>query len=432
MQSIAGYQSMQYRFKLLYEFWGFCVNGGSSLELPGGFAATTPFNLPSGFESGSLLLSGSDGSTSLGTQFFSSSLTSFTSDHVGKHLVTWISGSESTDDSIYKITSFINSGTIRVNTQDGGTPLQSANDEPYFTDRSNVNFRIIDFIDSMTNSPIVSGSYMVFQFDGSSDINDGQQLSQCKITHNYITTSNNNFTFHLSPSGSWTGSSFSDLSSDYSFINPYNGTTSWQTTGTGIGSMTIIADKSFMFHHSNGSHSTAPINVWAQNGSSGWFIEVPDRVYPKENDPNLLLAIVWVAGLYPRDARLGFSSPLMIDRDGSHKLGETLARSYAGYVFDARIYQSSNITIVKAGEESSAFNVSDNNLLMSEALVAFYDEENYEFSRCRFRNLRILPNLIPDFHLIGTDVGNSWIKLGDYMVVPWDSAKLNKPFVLEF
>lgn len=38
-----------YIMKFLYEFWGFCINGSSSLIAPGGFAATTPSTMPGNF-----------------------------------------------------------------------------------------------------------------------------------------------------------------------------------------------------------------------------------------------------------------------------------------------------------------------------------------------------------------------------------------------
>lgn len=35
--------------KMMYEFWGFCINGSSSLTVPGGFASTTPSTMPGNF-----------------------------------------------------------------------------------------------------------------------------------------------------------------------------------------------------------------------------------------------------------------------------------------------------------------------------------------------------------------------------------------------
>lgn len=40
-----------YSLKFIYEFWGFCINGSSSLTVPGGMP-TTPTNMPSNFTGG--------------------------------------------------------------------------------------------------------------------------------------------------------------------------------------------------------------------------------------------------------------------------------------------------------------------------------------------------------------------------------------------
>ena len=178
--------------KLIYEFWGFCTNGGNSLTQPGGFAtisgalAPNYISMPTGFQSGSssLLTSGSDGATSLGSPVFTAPSVNWTSgSYLGKFLVTWQSGSTSTDDSIYPILQILNSSSIVVDTTIGGTPYAPANYLPSFTNRSGVNFRVIDLV-AAGNLGWKSGSYMVLQFNGSY-VNAGQANSQCMMKSYY-------------------------------------------------------------------------------------------------------------------------------------------------------------------------------------------------------------------------------------------------------
>ena len=206
--STAGSKAFEWFFKLMYEFWGFCVNGGDDLKVPGGFAPLTGVSMPAGFESGSqvLIASGTDGFTQNGMPFFNSlDKFKFSGSYVGKHLVTWKSGSTSTDDSIYEIIGWVNSGTIRVNILEGGTPYTGSL-HPGFTDRTQINYRIIDFLAAANLSGYTTSSdYLVLQFNGAPLVNPGQPLSQAKITKRLTGIQAPNVPIQLSPSGSWHG-----------------------------------------------------------------------------------------------------------------------------------------------------------------------------------------------------------------------------------
>lgn len=54
-------------FKLVYEFWGYCVNGTSSLTTPGGFAASNPTNFPVSFTGGATTIAAGSNGVSLPT-----------------------------------------------------------------------------------------------------------------------------------------------------------------------------------------------------------------------------------------------------------------------------------------------------------------------------------------------------------------------------
>lgn len=63
-------QGFSWFFKLMYEFWGFCINGSDSLTLAGGMPENevTGTSMPDGFQNGtgSLISSGSDGFPEVG------------------------------------------------------------------------------------------------------------------------------------------------------------------------------------------------------------------------------------------------------------------------------------------------------------------------------------------------------------------------------
>jgi hypothetical protein len=102
-------EAARFFHKVLYEWWGFVVNGTTDINNPGGFAA---INMPAGFQSGTLIANGADGTTSFGADVFSSPSVDFTQLNsgslVGKYLVCWApryQGQAMTDDGVYLIKS---------------------------------------------------------------------------------------------------------------------------------------------------------------------------------------------------------------------------------------------------------------------------------------------------------------------------------------
>lgn len=418
--------SYLYRFKITYEFWGFCVNGSNDLRNPGGFAATNPFNLPAGFESGSLYASGSDGITHLGEQFFSSSTGNFSENAVGRHLICWKSGSSSTDDSIYRVTQFINSGVLRVNTFEGGTPYPPANNAPYFTERDNINFRLVDIDQTVTDIfSLPSGSYMVFEFQAANDVNEGQINPQIKMG-NYDNGSRREFRFHLSPSGSWNGTGFTD-GQEYT---PDTGSSfGWAFGSDAPGRIMMIADKCFMFHHGMGQTDAGGAG-W-HNDSAGWVFEVPYRIYPREIDPYPLLAMAWGQGMRTTDPNIGFAGPWMIGRDGiTIRHYELLTRSPHGISWDNEVF-GSNPSTVNADRKEATHDKERNEFLLSDFVLSRLSSDEHTMARVRIRNMRMIPNCVPNDSLVGTTPGNQWWKCIDYLLFPWDGARLPYRFIIE-
>jgi hypothetical protein len=218
-----------WRFKWMYEFWGFCINGTSDPLTPGGFATPNGIIMPTNFTGGtSLLAYGTDGSHpavagnlfSGDCLFTAQSSTPFNTSMVGKALVIWKPGSTSSEDSIYNITRVISPNQILININTGGIPDPTTK-HPSMTARNNVCYRVVD-MEIGSNAATVSsnfGSSLVFNFDAAS-INPGQGntsgISQIQLT-SFHDNSNNTFTnpgfaslsVSFGGSGSWAGNSFS-------------------------------------------------------------------------------------------------------------------------------------------------------------------------------------------------------------------------------
>ena len=290
-----------YWMKLLYEFWGFCVNGDNNLRSPGlgsfasfsGSLAPAYLVMAPGFESGTtvLIASGNDGSTAYGSQVFTAPSINWTSGTLlNKWLVTWKSGSTSLDDSIYPIVQILNSQSILVDTNAGATPMSQSKNEPRFTDRGSINFRVIDFTACHNLGGFAAGNYLIFQFNGNS-INPGQANSQARIR---LLTANNTLTqgaISLSASGSWNGTTFAaandltqELVPDGTNTNDDGGgfvTGDWFNGGNGTNYFSLWGDPGGFICHSGGSLSTGP---------SLFHIEVPKRLFPQNKDPNPICA----------------------------------------------------------------------------------------------------------------------------------------------
>jgi len=212
---------LYWRLKWIYEFWGFCVNGGASTTVPGGFAANNGIIFPTNFTDGtSLLASGVDGSTSVvtgdnfdGECIFTSPSATFTTDMIGKALVIWKPNSDSSEDSIYLITTVLNSNQIVFNANTGGTPNPSTK-HPTMSARTGINYRVVDMFAGF-NAAAAYGFGLVLNFDADS-INSGQGnidghsqvfLGSFGTTSGAGTPWMNYFAYSLGGSGSWSGNS---------------------------------------------------------------------------------------------------------------------------------------------------------------------------------------------------------------------------------
>lgn len=430
--SVSQANALRWSHKLIYEFWGFCVNGADSLTVPGGFAPVSGVLFPAGFQSSSaavLLATGSDGVTVAGMPFFTAPSVNWTSASlINKWLVTWKSSSLSTDDSIYPIIQVINSSTIRLDVNAGGTAY-SGTLHPSFADRTGINFRVVDF-----NAAVAMAGYtadadgLVLQLNGAYLVNTGQVAPQCRTRIRTSVGANlPNISFTLSASGSWTPASSSGFFTDGAAeVQPGS---NWFAGGAanGTGYVTLIGAQDFLLYHLRGQ--------WQGGGNIGcpMHIEVPQRLYPQNNDPNP------VTGMNPGSNSVtttsttlnyggGFSA--FHPPDGTTRSWQSMIRSPFGDYFNSLPAPSNKPDNIANGRFNEAFfNVFTNKFLMFDLAMGLPGITNqYAAMRFKLRRVRWVPKLTPTNQRFG-DHGE-WVHINNGILWPWDNSIL--PYNLLF
>lgn len=416
--------------KLSYEFWGFCVNGDN--DLTGTIGSTKGFpvggiNMPSGFANQYLHASGSDGVTHVGMPFFSSSTGNFSSSVIiGKHLVTWQSGSTSTDDSIYEITQLINSTTIRVNVLQGGTPTQSTNWVPSFSERSSVNYRIVD-IAATALLTYVSGNNLVFNINGAPQVNVGQLKPQVKVAIN-IAGSAYGLRMTLAPSGSWNGSIFTEGNNEF-ICSTGNGGDFGGSGTADFAFMTLVGSTDSLFAHASG-RSFSPNGI---QGSFGFLWEIPERLYPQANDPNPLAGTIWGAGVDAQVTTKGWNFYNMVCQDNKIRRWDTLFRCPTGLYENNGIYANGYSGTPAPRYNNLGYNPFNGTVPFMEAVLHQSTAGQWCLARVRLRRTRFYVNSMARDQIVGTGPVNSWYHMFDTVWIPWDGARLpNGAFPIGF
>lgn len=438
---------MMWLNKVIYEFWGFCINGGNSLTAPGGFATSQAtgsyINMPAGFESGSLtlLVTGSDGSTTLDLPYFSALSSPFLQSHVNKYLVTWQSGSTSTDDSIYRITEYINPSTISVDTTTGGTPSTSF--LPQFTTRSSINYRIVDLLATSEMPGIVSGSYMVLQFNGASNINPGQANSQFKIQQDPGGTDaeirNGDLSFQLSPSGSWDGTQFvGENLPTGSYPKVYaDGFVTWfMDSSAGPGYITMMGWTDFLIVAAGGwpgfFAGFAPANVL--------HVEVPRRLYPEANDPNPIIAVNIAAGtVAPTSNTLGYGTWWFPNPyDPVQRRWVTITPVPTGAYFNSIYYPTQNLQSANTSRWSLNNNQVQGTFWLNSGLVSLVNQDTtdsitgptqWSLARAKLRCTKFSSSDYNYYVRTGATQTDQWVHIGAGIWWPWDGAVIPRPLL---
>lgn len=419
----AGYKTFHWFMKLIYEFWGFSVNGGDDLKSPGGFAPISGVYVMPWFANDTgLLASGSDGYTADGMSFFNSaSPTAFSASYVNKWIVTWKSGSASTDDSIYQITQWLNSSSLRVNTLHGGTPY-SGTLRPAFEARNNINYRVVDFGPAALMSVNNNTSSLVLQFNGASEVNPGQSNSQVRLRMAvapppYLTWYAWGIAFGMSPSGSWFHSGSASFGGE-----------SIPEVVAGSGNSTYMFDNSLSSDSPSyitmmGAQDFLMCHVKRSGGpeGTGFHIEVPQRLYPRGVDPNPLMVMPF--GLYAptsTDAGYHYAGGCFMHNPPDNTLYTYvgMARRFVGTSETATLGTATNGRL-----NGAYFNTYLNKFLFSDVVLALGSTTGqYQMARTRLRRVRIIPEIIPSWQRVGNN--GEWIHIRDGVLWPWDNTLL--------
>jgi len=432
-------QAARFMDKALYEFWGFCVNGGQSLTVPGGFAATNGVSFPSGFQSGSstLLATGSDGSTTFGTDVFRSTtvdfVNGFSGSLIGKYLVTWTPGGSSTDDSVYLIKSVEDRSHIRVDVNSGGTRRRG--NHAYFTDRSSIMFRIVDILQAARLAGWQDGHHLIMQFAGAPLVNPGQLAPQVRFVHHTQSSGPNtgqegDFGVIVSPSGSWNGSVFSDATAEQMgtwFNAPVTG------LSNGLSAYTFIGAKDFIIVEAESRLGISGSTQGASTLGAGLHVEVPQRLYPAATDPNPVAWMAWSASLPSQVASTYYNGFNMVGFDGAVRQWTTLVRSpmgtqvrsdYTGAAYGTGQWQQFGVPSFRFA--FMGYNDYDDARVTSDGLLSLALGGQFSLARARLRRARFTTNDLVRGSRLGDPLNdtNSWSVVSNGVLWPWDNSIL--------
>ena len=396
-------------FRLLYEFWGFCVNGGSDLSAPGqgSYAAVSGvYGWPASFLTTGTLASGSDGYTVAGMPYLNvASTNAFSASYVNKWVVLWKSGSTSTDDSVYQITSWLNSSSLRLNVLHGGTPY-SGTLHPSFTTRSDVCYRVVDFRAVTALSGYTTNDSLVIQLNDASAVNPGQATPQARLRKQ--TTPNTSVAVTVSPSGSW---------------GVHSGT---------VGFTDGITEQTANWFFGGAADTPAYVSLWAagdflivhykgqQSQGSGLHVEVPQRLYPAATDPNPLAVMTY-----------GSTTPALSTADfayaGGFYMHNPPDNSTMQYHGNARRFDgidTSTLAAATNGALNGAFyNTYQSKFLFSDIVLSNpLNIGQYQMGRVRLRRVRALPPIVPQFERVGNN--GEWLHVVNGIMWPWDNTVL--------
>lgn len=398
--------------RLLYELWGYCVNGTAALTTPGGMPTTPTSGPANGFEGTTVLATGNDGVTSSGLDTFDSAGASFTSAHLGKHIVVWKPSDPTSENSIYTIIGVPSSTQLRLLVANGGKPDPSTL-HPAFTSRTGLHYRIIDLAAVVAQSWTTS-HYLVIQFTPTL-INAGQASSQVQFK---VGTSSTRIVMVLSPGGTWTGAAFTDGSSDIVSVSNTNG--HFNTGGTGPICFNLFADENSIIIHIAGS-------IISSTTSSGMYVEIPKRLYTLAQDPDPICACSWgVESLTVSSSTTNLSGYWWMKcPDTVTRNHLPLTRSTQGMGTDSNAQEGLGFN--NNLNQNLGFNYPRGLAITSPVLLGHHKTAGqYALARVQLRRLRMATIGLPNYKRVGTN--GEWLHLNQSILFPWDNMIL--PFNL--
>lgn len=414
-----GIQTVTYTGVNATQFTG-CAGGSGTMSTGGNVTSS------------SLMAIGSDGYTNTSTTFrmdgyndFFSTNGNFTSTMVGKQIVIWKAGSNSSEDSIYNIIAYKNPNNIVVNVNNGGTPSLAVDGyRAMFTSRSSINYRVIDVGAAGATTGVADGNFMVFQLDATGT-NPGQANPQLQLI---TASSNTRIDYNMSPNGSWTGSAFGADASGVRQPNSASANTTsnlQNTTSSGTLTITMIADKDFMIGYGDDS----------SHGSSNgfhWHWEIPERLYSQSQDPNPFA--VQINGYNNPSSQNQFVSNattygygggfVMRCSDGVYRNYRTSVKALIGdggtnlffAIMDIPRVPGSSLVDFRPGANSYTGTLLNTSAFLSLPGVA----GQYSLCRVRLKRVRFANNFMKLFTRFTAT--SDWMLLHQGIAVPWDKT----------
>jgi hypothetical protein len=311
----------------------------------------------------------------------------------------------------------------------GCTPF-SGNLKPSFTSRSNINYRVIDY--AQINQTHTTFNYIVLQMNGAPYVNSGQANSQVRLrlasrAHTGDTVPRG-VSILMCPSGTYYGTGSNDGSTggngvqistltDIGEVGPNsNSGADWHNNpGAGTQCINIIAAQDFFILYSRG--------IFASNGC-GFHVEIPQRLYPFEYDPNPMAMCGFSYGLYLVNnnnagygAMYSFTSdikPNLHFTSGHHQAGD----SYNVHTLADRIDRYSN-----GYYNNMWYNVFTKKFLFTDGVIGTVAAIDQQYmARARLRRVRFIAPIIPDMNRLGDD--GEWLHVNGGVLWPWDNAVL--------
>lgn len=391
--------------------------------------------------SNSLMTLGSDGYTNATTEFrmdgyhdFYASGIPFTSNMVGKQLVMWKPGSNSSEDSIYNIIAFKNPSNIVINVNNGGTPSIAADGyRPSLTTRSSINYRVIDVGVAGAATGIADGNFIIFQVDPTG-VNTGQAVAQLQlIIAAGPSGTNQQLNYNMSPNGSWTGTAFGIDASGVRTPNTSSAGATYQNqnlVSNGTMTTTLIGDKDFLIIYGKDS----------AHGSSAGFVnhwEIPERLYTQTQDPNPFTVLINGYNATPASTQAFNSTAtnhsygggfVMRCNDGVYRLHRTAVRTLSGDGNPGGFSGGSATSVRQPGNTLTDIRiganfrtgalVNSNGILCLPGVVG-----QYSLSRARLRRITFANSFMVLFTRFGSPV-QDWLLVTQGVAIPWDKTVL--------
>lgn len=405
------------------------ISGSTITGCSGGTGVMSTGNIVT---SPSLMTFGNDGYTNQTTNFqfggqqnFFAASQPFTAAMIGKTLVVWKAGSNSSEDGLYNIVGFVSPTQIQINVNNGGTPSAVDGYKPAFSNRTSINFRVVDMGIAGATTGVTDGNFMVMQFDPTG-VNAGQSNSQVQLL--IAGATNTRIDHKISPAGTWNGTTFSDATVQTA---PNAPSSSAFFSGSGGGTtqqITLIGDKDFLIGHYRDANNAM--------GSAGvvFHMEIPDRLYTSAQDPNPIVVNFNGFGATTQFTSTGTTHTygggwVMKCNDGTARAHRCSVRALSG---DGNANLSLTASAQTPGNALSDFRTGANaftgNLLNSPGFITLPGVAGqYSLARVRLRRVRFANSFMPQFTRFNTSSGD-FILITQGVAIPWDKAVL--PYTL--